>query len=166
MLPLRCESSRWRRLISERYEQKVTHNFSVLQAAGRPAIPHQMWEAAAAWLDSSGVLGWRYQTDRYANANRNTDIISSEWSTLLIFCFLFIWKWNGTKTTQTSGLTPARIEDQSDTSLKTHSRPRRLSVPPDGTVVSTAPWKPSVNVEQWMFYLETNALYLTGRMIW
>lgn len=30
-----------------------------------------------------------------------------------------MFKWNGTKTTQTSGLTPARTEDQSGTSLKT-----------------------------------------------
>lgn len=37
------------------------------QAICRVALPHQMWEAAAARLESTGVLGWRHQTDRYAS---------------------------------------------------------------------------------------------------
>lgn len=65
-------------------ERRTAWPNSAVQAAGRPAIPHQMWEAAAAWLESSGLLGWRYQTDRYADAVHNivsmmcaTDLFSS-----------------------------------------------------------------------------------------
>lgn len=67
VMPPRSQTSRWRRFISECHRNWCTS--AAVQAAGRPAIPHQMWEAAAAWLESSGLLGWRYQADRYANAD-------------------------------------------------------------------------------------------------
>lgn len=92
----------------------------VCQAAGRPALPYHMWEASAAGLESSSVLGSRHQADRYSR----TTFISQCKHTQSSFCMILIpvylvWlsQSNGTTTTQTSGQEQSRTRNKSAASL-------------------------------------------------
>lgn len=49
------------------------------QATGWPPLPHEMWEAAAAWLESWSVLGWRHQTDCQMVPRQPTLLVKCNW---------------------------------------------------------------------------------------
>lgn len=115
-----------------------------LQAAGRPALPHQLWQAAAAGLESWGVLGWRHQTHWYGQTHKHD---RKPKSTVDIYIISHVLQSNGTKTIQTSGRTRTRTKMKSEANWK---KWRRLFVS-DQQIGSWSPWKQ--NTSSWSHWL-------------